>query len=329
MSGASIGASLRASRGVAHKGDIAPMLARLGLDRPGGAVAVGDDCAAIPDGDGFLLLAIEGFLNAFVESDPFFAGYCGVMVNASDVAAMGGRPIAVVDALWSDGADGADEIARGLALGAATYGVPVVGGHTNLRNPSGAQLSVAILGRATRLITSFDARPGDVLVAAIDLRGRMRAPAPWWDASSGAQGDGLASRLRDDLALLPGLAEDGLCRAGKDVSMGGVIGTLLMLAEASGVGMIVNPARVPRPDGVPLELWLTCFPSFGFVLAVDPGDVDAVLARFAARGIGAGAIGKCREGRQVWLVGEDAPLWDFAVSPLMGVVPRAPAGGAG
>ena len=35
---------------------------------------VGDDCAAIPDGDGYLLLAIEGFINDFVAADPWFAG---------------------------------------------------------------------------------------------------------------------------------------------------------------------------------------------------------------------------------------------------------------
>ena len=56
------------------------------------AVAVGDDCAAIPDGDGFLLFAIEGFMNEFVARDPWFAGWCGVMVNVSDIAAMGGGP---------------------------------------------------------------------------------------------------------------------------------------------------------------------------------------------------------------------------------------------
>jgi selenophosphate synthetase-related protein len=56
------------------------------------AVQVGDDCAALPDEQGCLLLAGEGFLDRFVAADPWFAGYCGVMVNLSDVAAMGGRP---------------------------------------------------------------------------------------------------------------------------------------------------------------------------------------------------------------------------------------------
>src|ERR1700749_373804 len=95
--------TLRASAGVAAKADIGVVAERLAL--PGGRV--GDDCAAIPDGDGHLLFAIEGFINEFVAADPWFAGWCGVMVNLSDAVAMGGRPLAVVDAVWAAGEDNA------------------------------------------------------------------------------------------------------------------------------------------------------------------------------------------------------------------------------
>src|SRR5271163_5342373 len=90
---------LKASPALAAKADVGIVAARLGLAQ--GAIPVGDDCAAIPDGDGHLLFAAEGFISAFVDADPWFAGWCGVMVNLSDVAAMGGRPIAVVDAVWA------------------------------------------------------------------------------------------------------------------------------------------------------------------------------------------------------------------------------------
>ena len=61
------------------------------------AVPNGDDCAVLPDGNGHLLLAIEGLVQDFVEQQPWFAGYSAVMVNLSDIAAMGGRALAVVD----------------------------------------------------------------------------------------------------------------------------------------------------------------------------------------------------------------------------------------
>lgn len=310
---ADLAATLRQGRGLAHKQDIAPVVRRLGL--AGADVRVGDDCAAIPDGDGFLLFAIEGFLNEFVAAKPWFAGYCGVMVNVSDVAAMGGRPIAVVDAVWSDGIAGAREMLDGLATAASVYGVPVVGGHTNTKSDRG-QLSVAILGRARKLLTSFDAVPGDRLIAAIDLRGRFHDPYPYWDASSGSD----PSRLRGDLELLPAIAEAGLCAAAKDISMGGVIGTALMLLETSDLGGTIDPSAVPRPDGVDLARWLGTFPSFGFLLSVAPARCAEVIACFAARGIDAAVIGACDASGTVRIAenGLEAKLWDFGAAELIG-----------
>lgn len=306
--------TLRGSRGFAHKLDIAAAVQRLTGGRPQ-AVALGDDCAAIPDGDGFLLFAIEGFVEDFVAQMPWFAGYCGVMVNVSDIAAMGGRPVAVVDALWSRSAEAADPVLQGLAAAAERYGVPVVGGHTNQRAASG-QLAVAIVGRAKKLLTSFDARPGDTLLMAIDLRGEFMAPQPFWNASTSAP----AERLRADLEILPTLAEDGLCVAAKDISMAGAVGTALMLIEASRVGARIDVSAIPQPEGVALEHWLQAFPSYGFVLSVPPRNVSDVLARFSARGIAAAAVGTVEGGSQLWLRSGEAQalLWDHARDPFIG-----------
>jgi len=313
---AEITAMLRAAKGVAHKADIAPVLARLNLVA-GSHIPVGDDCAAIPDGDGFLLLAIEGFMPEFCAADPHFAGYCGVMVNLSDVAAMGGRPIAVVDALWSADADQAAPMLAGLAEASRRYNVPVIGGHTNTRAKTGL-LSVAILGRAQRLLSSFAARPEEILIAAIDLRGSMRDPAPYWDASTGAD----PARLRGDLAILPEIAEANLCGAAKDISMAGPVGTALMLLEASGIGGVIDLDHIPRPPHVPLERWLLAFPSYGFLLSVQPENVAEVIARFRSRGIAANAIGATDASGIVRLRsgGEESILWRFANESLIGCV---------
>ncbi|WP_020177786.1 sll0787 family AIR synthase-like protein [Methylopila sp. M107] len=313
--------TLRASAGLKAKADIGLAARRLGLSTSD-AVPVGDDCAAIPQDDGFLLLALEGFMNQFVAGDPWFAGWCGVMVNVSDVAAMGGRPIAVVDAVWADGEAGAAPVLDGLRAASERFGVPVVGGHTNLACDRG-QLSVAILGRAKRLLTSFDAKPGDRLVAAIDLRGRYREPFSNWEAAT----DAPAARLRGDLELLPRIAEDGLSVAAKDISQGGVVGTAAMFAEASGVGVEIELDAAPRPEGVALERWLTSFPSFGYLLAVAPADLDAVTARFAGRGIAAADIGAFGAGSRVTVRSgnQRETIWDFARSPLITARERASA----
>lgn len=318
----SLAAMLRASRNLTAKGDIAVLARRLGMaggSSAGGAgVAVGDDCAAIGCGDGYLLLAIEGFMNEFVAADPWFAGWCGVMVNLSDIAAMGGRPTAVVDAVWAAGEQGAAAIVDGLKAASACYAVPVVGGHTNLRSERG-QLAVAVLGRAARLLTSFDARPGDRLIAAIDLRGRYREPFSNWEAATGAP----AARLRGDLDLLPLIAERALSRAAKDISQGGIVGTAAMLAECSGVAAVIDVTAVPRPREVALGRWLQTFPSYGYLIAARSGDVATIIDLFSARGIAAADIGAVSAGRTVAITDGTATavVCDLAAAPLLGLGP--------
>jgi AIR synthase-related protein len=314
--------TLRSAPGIAHKRDIDAVMQTLNAVAPPGAaapIAIGDDCAAIPDGDAYLLFAIEGFINEFVAKQPWFAGYCGVMVNVSDIYAMGGRPIAVVDALWSREGDAAQPILEGLSEAARVYGVPVVGGHSNRRSDR-EQLSVAILGRAKRLLTSFDAQPGQNLVAAVDLRGRFEEPYAYWNASTGAP----AERLRGDLEILPGIAEDGLSGAGKDISMAGVVGTALMLLECSGLGAVIDVDAIPKPPDVPLPRWLTAFPSYGFLLSVGDDALPEVLRRFDARGIACAAIGRTDSSRLVRLQrnGVSVPFWDLKREALIGCGPN-------
>jgi AIR synthase-related protein len=319
---AQLATALVEGRGFAHKRDIGDVMSTLARALPGGtadlaqAVAVGDDCAAIRDanGEGYLLFAIEGFLDDFVQAMPWFAGYCGVMVNVSDICAMGGRPIAVVDALWAKDSNGADDVLRGLAEASTRYGVPIVGGHSNNRSARG-QLAVAILGRAKKLLTSFNARPGDKLMMAIDLRGAYEGANPFWNASTHAP----AKRLRADIELLPLLAESGLCDAAKDISNAGAIGTALMLLECSKVGAVIDVLSIPRPTGVPLLRWLQSFPSYGYIFSVRPQHEADVQAHFESNGIACATVGQVTSSPEVWLRDGDAKalLWDVAAQPFI------------
>ncbi|MFT8782830.1 MAG: sll0787 family AIR synthase-like protein [Acetobacter syzygii] len=310
---------LRNSRAFVGKQDIAYAATILGQAGQK-SIRLGDDCAAIPDGDGYLLLASEGFQDSFVRAMPWFAGYCGVMVNVSDIAAMGGRPVAVVDALWSDTSEAAATILTGLNDGAQTYNVPVVGGHTNIRS-SHNSLSVAILGRAKRLLTSFDAKSDEMLIAAIDLRGHWHDPHPFWDASSSHRGTDGRNRLRVDLELLPSIADDGLSHSAKDISMAGLLGTALMLSECSGIGMTIALENIPRPANTPMERWLAAFPSYGFLLTAQPENAGAIMARFHERGIAAAIIGQCNSTQSLTVTweGEQEVFWNLANVPFMGV----------
>jgi len=275
----------------------------------------GDDAAAIPDGDGFLLVAAEGMLPRFVQAEPWFSGFCSVMVNISDICAMGGRPLAVVDVLFSGNQTDNGRVLAGMRDASEAFGVPVVGGHTSrLAGPTA--LAVAIVGRARRLITSFDARPGQKLVFAVDQRGAYRGPGDNFNAATCAT----SSELRSRYSLLADLSEGGLVNAGKDVSMAGVLGTLAMLCESSGVGASVELDAIEPPLGISLERWLTTFPSFGFILAIDDDKLPESLARFGGVGVSAKVIGSVDDSERIQLsLGRETALYlDLAKEAVTG-----------
>jgi uncharacterized protein len=253
-----------------------------------GSVRVGDDCAVIPDVNGFLLFAAEGMLESFVVDDPWFAGYSAVMVNLSDVAAMGGRAVAIVNVLWTPRLADSAELWDGMTAASRAYRVPIVGGHTSVTGSGNPFLGAAVLGKARKLISSFDARPSDTLLMVIDLRGSYRRDKPFWNASVGAPPE----RLRHDLELLPTIAERGWCCAGKDISNGGIIGTLNMLLQCSEVGVELWLDRLPRPDGIALDRWLISFPSFGYLLSVAPEHSADTISLFEGAGIACVPVGE-------------------------------------
>ena len=303
--------TLQSSLSILNKRDIQTAASTLGQYVQGTdeSIRLGDDCAAIADGNGYLLLAAEGIWPQLVEQDPWFAGWCAVMVNVSDVAAMGGEPVAVVDALWSLSIAESEPLWAGMKAAAQAYGVPIVGGHTNCHSPY-AGLAVSILGRAEWLITSFDAQPGDALVMVMNMAGVYYKDYSFWNAATEAE----PVMLRSHIKLLPKLAQSGLVNAGKDISMGGLAGTLLMLTEASGCGAMLDLEKVPRPSGVSWEKWLTSFPSFGFLLSVPPDNVAAVQSVFQPEGLVCEPVGETISDKYVYLqAGEEKQqLWDLS-----------------
>jgi AIR synthase-related protein len=319
-----IAASLLESTAFRSKGDIARVASCLDAapaavgewrEKPS-RVFLGDDTAAIPDGDGYLLLAAEGILPDFVERDPYFAGWSSVMVNVNDVAAMGGHPLGAVDVCFHAASSPVERIFAGVRDACRAYGVPLVGGHTTRLAGGPAALVVAILGRARHLLTSFGALPGDVILLALDLRGRYRLGFPFWNATEG-RSDG---SLRGDLALLQALASTRTIHACKDVSNAGIIGTTLMMLETSGVGGVVDLARIPRPAGVELDRWLVTFPSYGFLFAVRRDDTSAVEAVLRARDLTCEVVGRVDATSALRLAweGDEVLLWDLREQSFTG-----------
>ncbi len=288
----------------ATKRDLGQLLAGL---TPGGAGFVGDDGAPVPGSD--LIAACDAVLPSMVERDPEWAGWCAVLVNLNDLAAMGATPVGLLDALGARDASFARRVLAGLRRAGAAYGVPILGGHTQLGVP--AALSVTALGRTAHPVPGGGGRPGHEVRLTADLAGQWRPgyAGRQWDSTTGRR----TGELRAMLAAV-GIAQPA---AAKDVSMSGLVGTLGMLAEASGCAAELDVAAVPRPAGASAGDWLTCFPGFAMLTADRPG--APVIE--AGPAVSAGC-GRLTEGHGVRLRWPDGELTEAVSDRVTGLGDR-------
>jgi putative N-acetyltransferase (TIGR04045 family) len=217
----------------------------------------GDDGVPVEGSD--VVVCVDAITPSMVDRDPEWAGWCGMLVTANDLAAMGAAPLGALDAVGGRDAAHVAAVLSGVRAGSEVFDLPVLGGHTQLGVPGA--LSVSGLGRCQTPVPGGGGRPGDQLWLCADLGGAWRPGyhARQWDSTS--------SRARDELRGMLDVVRRTRPRAAKDASMAGIVGTISMLAEASGCGAELELDRIPRPSGATMADWLTCFPGFAMVLA--------------------------------------------------------------
>jgi putative methanogenesis marker protein 2 len=307
---------VREYEGVKRKHAIGEMVKALRIDAPHVIASFGEDAAVIEHNGEALLLAADGIWSRLMESDPYWAGYCSVLVNIHDIAAMGGKPIAMVDVFSMPKESRIHEqVVKGMHDASAQFGVPIVGGHLHPDAPYSV-IDVSILGaaRLDSIIYSNTAQEGDCIIAAIDLTGRVHPSCALnWDSVTMKS----AGQVRAQIALLEEIGRDHLVTAGKDISNPGLIGTIGMLLEVSGKGAELDLGRVPKPDlaanHMTFEQWVKMYPGMGFVLTAKREHVDELVRRFAAVGMTAHAIGTVDTTRRLRIRydGNEAEVFDF------------------
>ena len=312
-----IAQAVREYDGVKRKHAIGEMVKALKIDAPHVVASFGEDAAVIEHNGEALLLAADGIWSRLMEADPYWAGYCSVLVNVHDIAAMGGKPIAMVDIFSMPKNNHTHEqVVKGMHDASAQFGVPIVGGHLHPDAPYSV-IDVSILGsaRLDSIIYSNTAQEGDRIIAAFDLAGRVHPSCSLnWDSVTMKS----AAHVRAQIALLEKIALDHLVTAGKDISNPGLIGTIGMLLEVSGKGAELDLGRVPKPDleanHMTFEQWVKMYPGMGFVLTAKQENVDEVVRRFAAVGMTAREIGTVDTTHRLRIRydGNEAEVFDFA-----------------
>lgn len=276
-----------------------------------------DDTAALKIGDQYILHACEGMLPSFVEQHPYFAGWSAVMANVSDIAAMGGRTLSVVSSYWHTTSQSAELLLEGIQAACTTYGVQLVGGHTNIQANFQPALSVAIQGLAQQLLSVFHVHAGQKILIALNMQGKFHSNTTYWKCFEHVP----ATVLRAQLELLPEIAEQHLAYAARDISNAGILGSLLMLLEATGSGANICLEQIPKPQHVDWLQWLQIFPSYGFLLTADDDECKDIIELFASQGIDCTVIGEVNTSGKVGvqLKGEQDYFWDFQQGSFTGL----------
>lgn len=302
---------------LAHTAQVKAPLSGLvgGLLAGGPAGWRGDDGTPVPGSD--MVAACDAILPSMVERDPWWAGWCAVLVNMGDLAAMGATPTGLLDALGAPTESLARRVISGMQAAANAWGVPVLGGHTQLGVP--AALSVTALGQAAHPVPGGGARPGMVLSLAADLEGG------WRPGYGGRQWDSTSHRDAAVLRAQQRMVADLRPAAAKDVSMAGLVGTVGMMAEASGCGATVDVGRIPRPAAAGMADWLTCFPGFAMVMADDGPHHTAP----PTAGLAVAPMGQVDTQPGVRLRWPDGEVTTVLAGPVTGLGAAAPAHTAG
>ena len=231
----------------------------LGAASPRAPFGIGDDCAVLRPSRGRQLITVDPVIyrrHFDAEVSPRAVGEKLLKRNLSDIAAMGGRPVAAVLALTLDARTSLrwlEHFYRGLARSARQYKVDIVGGDVAQADGVVAA-SLTLLGEATgsRVLTRTGAKIGDAIYV------------------TGALGRSLASghhfRFQPRLAEGAWLAQHAEVRAMMDVSDG--LAKDLHALTPAGATPALDPAAIPMRAGADLRAALTDGEDYELVFAV-------------------------------------------------------------
>ena len=286
-------------------GDIAAMFGTLPHH---GFEPIGDDCTVLDMGDDALVISTDmlvedvHFLRSASSAEE--VGYKSLMVNLSDVAAMGATPVATLlslslsEATQSEWAEG---FMRGFHEGCAKHGVALVGGDTTASRDR-VCINVVAIGRAKKcnIKRRSAAKVGDIVCVTgkLGISSKGLVDIMFGDLHTTAAKTHRRAQARIEEGKW--LGEIEAVHAMMDIS-DGIASDIKHIMELSGVGAEIDTALIPTDydiryattGGEDYELLLT--------VAEDSFE-DIARELYTATGTELTAIGRITEGDTLtWL----------------------------
>ncbi|MFX1244254.1 MAG: AIR synthase related protein [Promethearchaeota archaeon] len=303
-------------------GNLVKVLRREGFKCPHVLSSIGEDSAAIDlGGDNLILLSTDAVIPELAQAKPYIAGYAAILVNVNDIYAAGGRPIvAMVNIAFTDLEVGV-QMMEGICEAGQKFRVEVVRGHTTPNAPMNS-VSASICGTVPRdnYVSAGGAREGDHLVLAIDLQGRVSPNYEYgWDTTALKQSAEILTRYE----AMRVLSDKNLLNASKDLSNGGIIGTILLMLEYAQKGAEIDLEAIPIPKGLDLRTWLKMYISTGFVIATSQERVNQVISIFAEHKLHAAKIGNVNDSQKLVLTfdKDSMTIFDFRKETIVAPPP--------
>jgi selenophosphate synthetase-related protein len=293
-------------------GKLVTILRREGFQCPHVLSSIGEDAAAIDlGGENLILLTTDAIVPELAASNPYVAGYAAIMVNVNDIYAAAGRPIVAMVNVAFTAIETGIQMMQGICEAGRKFHVQVVRGHTTPDAPANS-VSASICGVVSRedYVSAGGAQTGDSLILAVDLDGRRSPNYQFgWDTTVLKSSEAVLHRY-DAMRVL---GAKKLLHASKDLSNGGIIGTILLLLEYARRGATINLASIPRPPNMDLVTWLKMYVSTGYVVTSEPKQVPKVLEVFRLHDLTAAVIGSVDDSlKTVLRLGSEArQIFDF------------------
>jgi selenide, water dikinase len=222
-----------------------------------------DDAGVFLLPDGTALVQTMDFFTPIVD-DPYAYGQIAAANALSDVYAMGGRPLTVMNIACFDPAAAPAEVWSSVLLGmhdkTVEAGAVVVGGHTVEDDEPKFGMSVTGLVDPARVLSNDRAEPGDEIWLTKPLGTGIVTTAAKNDA---ARPEELAAAI-ESMSTLNAAAADAALESGAkcatDVTGFGLAGHLMNVARASGIGIEIEASTLPLLPGLErmvAEEWTT------------------------------------------------------------------------